>query len=185
MKRKGMWCMLICIFLLCIFPIQRGYAETENTETGWIEVTGEGDVDSTIRYVWMILKKDGITHVVELLPENNYISKQALEIGVYHVDEITVVSDGARYAAAGPDYISISSDKMNSISIQITKRPDISISSPVASPAAINNSNQNLIDSISENISTKPQSRLFTLIIFIILCFIMIYFKFRKENINE
>ena len=194
----------LIILTLCFFiidPIFPAFAASSvpDKDVGWIEVRAEISEalkTANIRYIWVTLSKQGVDHVIELLPANDFYYKNALETGEYTVGQISVVADmEPDYTANRPDNVLIVQKQMAQLEVELEESE---LASPPASTNIQTNSNikeaetkssapaesSQITDLIVQAIS-EPFSGLLTAIIFFILCIFMLYLKFRKETSNN
>ena len=189
----------LCFFIIDpIFPASAA-SSVPDKDVGWIEVRAEISETlktANIRYIWVTLSKQGVDHVIELLPANDFYYKNTLETGEYAVGQVSVVADmEPDYTANRPDNVLIVHKKMAQLEVKLEGSK--LISSPASTNIQTNSSikeaetkssapaeSSQITDLIVQAIS-EPFSGLLTAIIFFILCIFMLYLKFRKETSNN
>lgn len=192
---------IFIFFLILSFILSLAYqvcaVDDINSNSPWLEVKANlsNNISKTnIHYVWVMLSKEGIIHVIELLPENNFYFKSTFEPGEYTIEDISVIADdNISFNANAPDRLTISNNQRKNATLLIEIEGRIAISSPVSTEPSpellteVEPKESTISDFIEKILELKPKSSsgIYTIVIFIILSLLILYLKFRKGNTNN
>ncbi len=195
-KRYGIF-VLMLVFFIC-FPSFASPVEKDNQ--GWLTVNAQISDDLKvvdIKYIWVILNKSGFNHVIELLPENSFQYKGIFEAGEYSVVDVSIITNfEIEYTVNKPDLVILSPDKMATLLIGIEGKEIFSPDSMQVDKDIdldLDANTQNSVNPTSTPLDTSSAmmqegwsfSGIITIIIFLVLCIVMLYLKFRRENIYD